>query len=169
MTSGSPWRWNKGTMKRRRRLECWNVAPSIIVLFPLPRRLHRPNLCQGPGFAPCLWKNPRRPTTTWWRTRRPLIALLWIQEPHFTAVSSHAKSTLAPLLRLDEIGELTERPRIRSSKPKPEDDRTEMVVLRYFKNLRSLRKTGPVLQLQCLWWHERSSIPSGWFPGGAEG
>ena len=46
MTSGSPWRWNRGTTMRRRRLECWNVAPSIIPLFPLPRRLQRPNLCQ---------------------------------------------------------------------------------------------------------------------------
>ena len=76
MTSGSPWRGNRGTTTTRRGLECWNVAPSIFPLFPLPRRLHRPNLCQGPGIAPCLWKNPRRATTSWWRTLWPLNALL---------------------------------------------------------------------------------------------
>ena len=58
MTSGSPWRWDRVTATRRRRLECWTVMNSIIPLFPMPRRLHRPNLCQGPGIAPCLWKNP---------------------------------------------------------------------------------------------------------------
>ena len=58
-------------------MECWNVMNSIIPLFAVPRCLHRPNLCQGPGIAPCLWKNPRRPATSWWRTLRPLSALLW--------------------------------------------------------------------------------------------
>ena len=77
MTSGSPGRWDRGTTTGRRRLECRNVMNSIIPLFPLPRRLHRPNLCEGPGIAPCLWKNPRRPTTSWWRTLKPLSALLW--------------------------------------------------------------------------------------------
>ena len=77
MTRGPPWRWNRGTTMRRRRLECWNIAPSIIPLFLLPRRLHLLNLCQGPGIAPWLWKNPRLPTTSWWRTLRPLSALLW--------------------------------------------------------------------------------------------
>ena len=60
MTSGPPCRWNRGTTMRRRRLQCWNVAPSIIPLFPLPRRLHRLNPCQGPGIIPCLWINTRR-------------------------------------------------------------------------------------------------------------
>ena len=64
MTSGSPWRWSRGTTMRRRRLECWNVMNSIIPLFPLPRRLHLLNLCQGPGIAGCLWMNPRPPTTS---------------------------------------------------------------------------------------------------------
>ena len=58
MTSGSPWHW------RRRRLECWNIGPSVISPFLLPRRLQRLNLCQGPEIAPCLWKNPRLPTTS---------------------------------------------------------------------------------------------------------
>ena len=78
MTSGSPLRWNRGTTMRRRRLECWNIGPFIIPLFPLPRRLQHLNPCQGPGFAPCLWKNPRLPTTSWWRTLWPLSALLWM-------------------------------------------------------------------------------------------
>ena len=77
MTNGSPWRWNSRTTMRSRRLECWNKGPFNIPLFPLPRRLHRLNLCQGPGITPCLWKNPRHPTTSWWRTLRPLSALLW--------------------------------------------------------------------------------------------
>ena len=33
---------------------CWNIGPSIIPLFPLPRRLHRLNLCQGPGRRPMI-------------------------------------------------------------------------------------------------------------------
>ena len=37
MTSGSPWRSNRGTKMRRRRYECWNVMNSIIPLFLLPR------------------------------------------------------------------------------------------------------------------------------------
>ena len=78
MTSGSPWRWNRGTTRRRRRLECWNMGPFIIPLFPLPRCLHCLNLCQGPGIAPCLWNNPWLPTTSWCRTLRPLSALLWM-------------------------------------------------------------------------------------------
>ena len=77
VTIGSPWRWSSGTTMRRRRLECWNVMNSIIPLFPLPRRLHLLNLCQGPGIAPCLWKNPRPPTTSRWRTLGPLTSLLW--------------------------------------------------------------------------------------------
>ena len=77
MTSGSLWHRSRGTTTRRRGLERWNVAKSIVPLFPLPRCLHHPNPCQGPGIAPCLWKNPRRPTTSWWRTLRPLSALLW--------------------------------------------------------------------------------------------
>ena len=58
-------------------MECWNVMNSIIPLFLLPRRLRRPNLSQGPGIAPCLWKNLRRPTTSWWGPLRSLSALLW--------------------------------------------------------------------------------------------
>ena len=77
MTSGSPWRWNKGTTMRRRRLEFWNVMNSVIPLFLLPRRPHLLNLCQGPGIAPCLWENPRLPTTSRLRTRQPLSSLLW--------------------------------------------------------------------------------------------
>ena len=72
MTGCSPWRSNRGATMRRRRLACWNIGPFIIPLFPLPHRLHRPNLCRGPGIAPCLWWNPWRPTTLWWRTHRPL-------------------------------------------------------------------------------------------------
>ena len=58
-------------------MESWNVMNSIIPLFLLPHHLHCPNPYQGPGTAPFLWKNPRRPTTSWWRTLRPLSALLW--------------------------------------------------------------------------------------------
>ena len=36
-----------------------------------------PEPVQGPGIAPCLWKNPRHPTTSCWRTLWPLSALLW--------------------------------------------------------------------------------------------
>ena len=61
MTSGSPWRWNRGTTMRRRRLECWNVMNSIIPLLPLPRRLHLLNLCQGPGIAPCFLEESPAP------------------------------------------------------------------------------------------------------------
>ena len=81
VTSGSPWRWSRGMKMRRRRLECWNVMNSIIPLFPLPRRLHLLNLCQGPGIAPCLWKNPRPPTTSRWRTLRRLSSLFVEESP----------------------------------------------------------------------------------------
>ena len=77
MTSGCSWRWDKGTTTRRRRFRFWNVMNSIIPLFPLPRCLPRPNLCQRPGIAPYLWKNPRRPTASRCTTLRPLSALLW--------------------------------------------------------------------------------------------
>ena len=77
VTSGSPQRWNRGATMRERRLECWNVGPANIPLFPLPRCLPCPNLCLGPRIAPCLWRNPRTPATSWWRTRQLLSVLLW--------------------------------------------------------------------------------------------
>ena len=49
MTSGYPSRSNRGTMMRRRGLECCNIGPFKTFLFRLPPRLHRPSLCQGQG------------------------------------------------------------------------------------------------------------------------
>ena len=35
-------------------MECWNVGPSIMPVFLLPHRLHRPNLCPGTRNRPLL-------------------------------------------------------------------------------------------------------------------
>ena len=53
-------------------MECRNLMNSIVSLFLLPRRLHPPNLCQGPGITPCLWKNPRLLSALLWRNPRCL-------------------------------------------------------------------------------------------------
>ena len=68
---------------RRKRLKCRNLAPFIIQPFPLPHRLHRPNLCRGKGINPQSWRNRMHPTTSWWRTLRP-FSILWWRNPHET-------------------------------------------------------------------------------------
>ena len=93
-------------------MECWNVMNSIIPLFLLPRCLPCLNLCQGPGIAPCLSKNPQRPTTSWLRTLRPFSAFLWRNPRCLCAASKTARV--------------------------------------FHWNLRNLRRTRPVLHLQCL-------------------